>query len=207
MSMSKAPQGYRENAKGAFMPESKIRQSDLVIDKFVMDTATKWLEMQEQLKQFKEGIFAGFAGVLLTLDEKYKVKKGKNKGQKGNVALIAYDGSYKLQMAVSDTITLGPELQSAQALINECKQSWSKRTDSEELKVIANAFAVDSNGRVSTRKVLELRRFDFPDPRWKRAMTAISDAIMVTGSKEYVRLYKRNERGAYVAIPLDIASL
>ncbi len=206
--MSKVPQGYRENAKGELIPESRVRQSDLVIDKFVTETATEWLQMQEALRQFKERIFSRFTEVLEVLDEKYKVKKGKKKeGRKGNVQLIAYDGSYKVLMAVAPKITLGPELQSAQALIEECKATWRKETDSDMVKSIVAAFAVDSNGRVSTRKVLELRRFEFPDPRWKRAMAAISDAIMVTGSKEYVRLYKRDERGGYQPITLDIAAL
>lgn len=205
--MSRIPQGYRENAKGALIPEGNIRPSDLVIDKFVTETAAEWLQVRDQLRQFKARIFEGFSGVLLTLDEKYKVKKGKHKGQKGNVQLAAFNGSFKLQMCVADTITLGPELQAAQALIDECKQSWSKETDSGILRAITQAFATDTNGRVSTKKALELRRYEFPDPRWKRAMTAISDAIMVTGSKEYVRLYQRNDRGGYDALTLDIASL
>jgi hypothetical protein len=207
MSKPQIPPGYRENAKGQLIPESQVRQSDLVIDEFVTKTAAEWLQMQAQMRQFKERIFDGFKGVLVVLDEKYKVKKGKHSGRKGNVQLAAYNGSFKLQMCVADTITLGPELQAAQALIDECKQSWSKDTDSAVLKAITQAFATDTNGRVSTKKALELRRYEFPDPRWKRAMQAISDAIMVTGSKEYVRLYQRNERGGYDACTLDIASL
>jgi hypothetical protein len=38
-------------------------------------------------------------------------------------------------------------------------------------------------------------------------MEAISDSIQISGTKEYVRFYIRDEQGKYQGIPLDFAAL
>jgi hypothetical protein len=38
-------------------------------------------------------------------------------------------------------------------------------------------------------------------------MQAIGDSIQVTGTKSYVRIYKRQDSGAYTAISLDMAAI
>jgi hypothetical protein len=37
-------------------------------------------------------------------------------------------------------------------------------------------------------------------------MQAISDSLIVTESKEYIRIYRRNTEGEYDLISLDVAS-
>ena len=55
--------------------------------------------------------------------------------------------------------------------------------------------------------MLGLRRLDIQDADWKKAMEAITESVQVTGSKQYLRFYERNEQGEYVQIPLDVAAL
>jgi hypothetical protein len=55
--------------------------------------------------------------------------------------------------------------------------------------------------------VLGLRRLDIQDSDWQKAMKAITESIQVSGSKQYLRFYERNEQGEYVQIPLDVAAL
>ncbi len=199
--------GYRENAKGALVRVETIRESDLVMDEFVNATAIKWIELQEQMRKFKGQLFGDFNALLDLVAEKYQVKKGKKKGQKGNVTLLSFNGKYKLVFAVADSITFGPELQAAKQLIGECLQVWTENSG-VELKTIVNAaFAVDAKGNVNVGHILSLRRYEIENTQWRRAMSAIGDAIMVVGSKEYIRLYERNDVGAYVPIPLNIAAL
>ena len=45
-----------------------------------------------------------------------------------------------------------------------------------------------ADGRLG--QVLALRRLNIEDKRWQRAMTAISDAIQITGSRSYLRVYE-----------------
>ena len=196
--------GYRENARGHLIPIETIRQSDLVIDEFVTATAATWIELQRLVRDFKVKVFGDVQALLDLIAEKYQVKKG---GQKGNVQLFTFDGRYKLIVAVADSISFGPELQAAQQLISDCLHSWTENSG-VELKTIVNAaFAVDAKGKLNVGRILSLRRYAIDNEQWRQAMQAIGDAIMVVGSKQYMRLYERNAAGAYIAIPLDIAAL
>jgi hypothetical protein len=55
--------------------------------------------------------------------------------------------------------------------------------------------------------VLSLRQLDIDDANWKRAMDAIADAIQITGTSQYLRLYERQPNGKYTQLPLDISTL
>ena len=197
-------EGFRQNARGHMVPEKTIRESDLLIDKFVVDAATTWIMLQRLIRDFKVKIFGDVEALLDLVAEKYQVKKG---GQKGNVQLFSYDGRYKLIVAVADSISFGPELQAAQQLVSDCLHSWTENSGVELKTVVNAAFAVDAAGKLNVGRILSLRRYAIDNEQWRQAMQAIGDAIMVVGSKQYMRLYQRNDVGAYLAIPLDIAAL
>jgi len=38
-------------------------------------------------------------------------------------------------------------------------------------------------------------------------MTAITESVQVTGTKQYLRIYERDAKGEYQMIPLDVAAL
>lgn len=66
---------------------------------------------------------------------------------------------------------------------------------------------MDKEGKINTRRVLSLRSLDINDEKWLQTMDAISDAIQVASSKEYIRFYERDEHGKYQQISLDFANL
>ena len=70
-----------------------------------------------------------------------------------------------------------------------------------------NWHQVDKEGKISTGRVLGLRRLNIHDEKWQQAMQAISDSIIVTDSKNYVRFYERDENGKYQPISLDFANI
>jgi hypothetical protein len=196
--------GHRQNAKGHWVPEATIRPSDLAIDEFVVETAANWIQLQTLVRTFKAKVFGDVQALLDLIAEKYNVKKG---GKKGNVQIFSYDGRYKLIVAVADSISFGPELQAAQQLICDCLHSWTENSGVELRTIVNAAFDVDASGNVNVGRILSLRRYNIDNEDWRQAMKAIGDAIMVVGSKQYVRLYERNKVGEYIAVPLDIAAL
>jgi hypothetical protein len=198
------PAGYRQNSKGHLVPETMIKPVDVLIDDLINVMATEWKQRQKSLVDFKRKSFEDIHALVAAINEQYGVKKG---GEKGNVQLFSYDGTYKLLVAVAETITFGPELQAAREKINECLNSWTSDAQPELKTVITEAFATDGQGSVSVARIQMLRRYNITDERWLLAMTAITDAVRITGSKQYMRLYERNEVGAYLPIPLDIAAL
>ena len=98
-------------------------------------------------------------------------------------------------------------LQVAQNLIHECISEWGASSAKEIMTLVNDAFQVDKEGKVSTSRVLGLRRHNFEHPKWERAMEAIADAMQVTSSTEYMRFYERDAEGKYHQIPLDFSKV
>lgn len=199
------PPGYREDAKGHLIPEAQIKPIDLQRDELVLTLVAKARDAARQLQAFKAQAFADIAAHVELSAGEYGVKLG---GNKGNVQLTSFDGRYKVLRAISENITFDERLQAAKKLIDECLNEWSGNAPPELSLIVKDAFDVDKQGNVNTGKVLTLRRYRIEDERWLRAMDAISDAIQVTGTKPYVRIYQRDDAtGDYVRLPLDLAGV
>lgn len=199
------PAGYRKDAKGRLIPESQVKPVDLLRDQLVRDIAQAAKELSAVLAAFKRIAFADIAALVETSAEQYGVK---SRGTKGNLQLFSYDGRFKIERRHADNIRFGEQLQAAKALIDECLHDWTGGGRDEIKALINDAFQVDTQGEVSTTRVLGLRRHNFEDARWKRAMDAISDSVQVVGTSSYIRVYERiGDSDQYRQIPLDLASV
>ncbi|MCD1597893.1 DUF3164 family protein [Rheinheimera aquimaris] len=199
------PDGYWENALGALVPEHLIREIDKQRDQLVKELVAKAQDINQKLSEFKQTAFADIQAFVQLSAEAYDVSIG---GKKGNVTLYSYDGRYKIQRSVADTMSFDERIQAAKALILECGQDWTSESKPEAKVVIDHAFAVDKNGNLSVSRILDLRRLDIKDPRWVKAMTAIGESLQVVGSKAYVRVYERiGTSDQYKPIPLDLAAV
>ena len=124
------------------------------------------------------------------------------------VSLVSYDGRYKVQRAIQESINFDERLQAAKALRDDCLRDWTADARSELAALINDAFRVDSAGNIRTAMVLGLRRIQIQDERWMQAMDAISDSVQVVGSKAYVRIYERvGNSDQYRPISLDLAAV
>jgi len=204
--MSQAiPEGYMQDAKGALVPLSKIKPIDLERDELVKSMVAQAEELSKVISKFKQDAFANIAAFIQLSAEQYQAKVG---GEKGNVTLFSFDGEYKIQRAISDTITFDERLQAAKALIDVCIKDWSQGANDNIRVLVNDAFRVDKEGEINTGRVLALRRLNITDDNWQKAMQAIGDSVAVTSSKSYVRIYKRiGDSDKYAPISLDIAAV
>ncbi|MCB5226149.1 DUF3164 family protein [Alishewanella sp. 16-MA] len=199
------PAGYWQDAKGALIPEDKIKPIDRARDELVKELVKKSYELSELLGVFKRQAFADIAAFVQLSAEEYDAAVG---GKKGNVTLYSFDGKYKIVRAISENIRFDERLQAAKALIDECLKDWTASASSELKAIVNGAFDADKHGNISTGKILSLRRLDIKDARWLKAMTAIGEAIQVVGSKAYIRVYERiGDTDQYKQIPLDLAAV
>jgi hypothetical protein len=199
------PAGYRVDALGRMVPEASIKPTDLLRDKLVMEAIDQAKAISGMLLNFKERVFGDIDALEQISKEQYGVV---SRGTKGNLTLTSYDGRYKLMRANQDQIEFNEHLQSAKALLDECAHEWTANSHPGVRVLINDAFRADRNGELRTSRILSLRRHDIDDPRWKRAMEAIGDAIQVAGSRSYIRLYERvGDTDRYEAISLDLAGV
>lgn len=190
------------NAQGHSVPIDRVRPIDLARDDLVKEIVEKAKATSATLASFKSDAFADIAAFVQLSAEQYDAKLG---GNKGNVTLTSYDGRFKIIRAIQERVAFDEKLQAAKALIDECFDDWSQGSRSEIRALISRAFDVDGQGNVNTGRILALRQVEIQDERWQRAMKALSDAVFVVGSKSYIRIYERDEKGEYQPIPLDVA--
>ncbi|MFJ7792944.1 DUF3164 family protein [Pseudomonas sp. NPDC096950] len=208
--MSNAPQplvpaGFWLDAQGRMVPESLIKPIDIERDRLVRHLVDRASELNTELVDFKAVAFGDIEAFIELSAEQYDIKLG---GKKGNVTLYSFDGRFKIQRSVQESIAFDERLQAARALIDECLRDWTQGARPEVATLANDAFRTDSQGEIRTARVLALRRLDIKDERWQRAMQAIGEACQVVGSKSYIRVYERiGDSDQYRAISLDIAGV
>lgn len=205
MNTNAVPAGYWQDAEGRLIPDTMVKPIDKLRDQLVREMVTQAKDLSDLLKRFKSAAFADVAAFVETSAEQYEVKVG---GNKGNVTLTSFDGQFKVVRQYQEHLTFDEQLQAARQLINECIQGWSEGSKDELIVLVNDAFQVNKEGKINTGRVLGLRRHAIKDPKWQRAMQAISDSVRSTGSKPYIRLYERvGDTDDYRAISLDLAAV
>ncbi|MGE4298932.1 MAG: DUF3164 family protein [Desulfovibrionaceae bacterium] len=195
---------YMSDTKGRMVPIALVSEVDRARDGLVRELVGKFMARSEDLAEFKLLAMGDINAFVALVAEKYDAKIG---GAKGNVSLVSFDGKYRVQLAKSDVIAFGEELQAAKALVDECLSEWSANAPEALRAIVADAFDVDKEGTINTARVLSLRKFQVDDPRWQKAMEAIKDAIRIISSATYLRAYRMGDDNQWHAIPLDIAAL
>lgn len=199
------PEGYLRDQAGRLVPVETIAPIDLARNDLVNEIVAKALELQQLMQDFKLGTLGDIAAFIELSAEHYDIQVG---GKKGNVTLTSFNGEFKVQRAISENLTFDERLQVAKELIDQCIHRWAAGSAAEIRALVEHAFQVDKEGKISTGRVLGLRRLSIDDPQWKQAMDAIADSIQVTGSTTYVRLYRRiGDSDRWEAIALDLAAL
>jgi hypothetical protein len=195
---------YMQDSQGRLVPIDKVKDIDKLRDQTVKELLQKATTMRDTLTTFKARVRADLFSYLSLSFERYGKKFG---GKKGNITMTSYDGSLRVDLAINKTIRFDEGLQIAKGLIDECITRWAQGSSSEIKALVTDAFQVDKQGAVNTARILGLRRLAIDDVQWQQAMEAISDAIQVSGTKEYLRFYIREENGKYQQIPLDFAAM
>lgn len=200
-----APEGYWIDARGVMTPADMVKPIDKDRDALVGEIIERALPLHKGLTEFKQSVFADTQAFRELSGELYGAKVG---GEKGNMTFYSWDGVWKVNVAIAERLAFDERLQAAKALIDECLKEWTKDSQPEVISLIDEAFQVDKEGEVSTSRILRLRRLDIADERWLNAMRAINDAILIVGSKKYVRIYKRSgDSNQYVPFSLDLAAV
>lgn len=196
---------FMKNAQGAFIPIENVKPVDKLRDDLVKNLMSKTKEVQKIIEDHRNICWEDIKAFLEISASEHNVKYG---GEKGNIKLLSYDGKYKVVIANQDYISFNEKLQIAKDLIDECIRKWAKGADKNLLALVNDAFKVDKQGKISTEKILGLRRLEINDFTWNEAMKAITESITVEDSKRYIRFYERRDKdGKYEHISLSPQSL
>ena len=195
---------YMTDSQSRQVPVELVSGIDKLRDQTVRKIADEAMKMKDVLAAFKQRIRDDIYAFVELSANQYGKSWG---GKKGNIALSTFDGKYRLVVAINDRLVFDERLQVAREIIGDCLDRWSKDARAEIRLLVNDAFQVDKTGKINTARVLGLRRLEIHDPDWQKAMTAITESIQVSGSKQYLRFYERDGNGEYHQIPLDVAAL
>lgn len=194
---------YRQDAKGALVPDELVRASDKLQDELVRKVLGYARDLSDQIARFKGHTFTDLGEFEALLEQDYGILKG---GKKGNRTFHTFDGLMKIQVQVSEFIEFGPELQIAKQLVDHCLNEWAADSRPEIRAIVTRAFNTDKEGQINRAELFMLMRLDIEDERWQEAVRAIRDAMRVVGSKQYLRFYERASiEDGWTAITLDLA--
>ncbi len=194
---------YMRDAKGALLPIETVKPQHKLEDETVRKIMGFAVPLSEQIARFKGHTFEDLGAFDLVLAQEYQTTRG---GKKGNRTYQTIDGCQKVVVQVADQIDFGPELQIAKDLIDECLSEWTEDGRAEIRAIVLRAFNVEKQGQINKAELFMLLNLNIEDKRWLAAMDAIRDAIRVTGSKTYVRLYARdNVEAGWEAVTIDLA--
>lgn len=199
---------YLIDPKGGLQPVETVKPQHLLEDEMVRRVIGFAVALSDQVARFKGHTFEDIGGFEALLQQEYGIPNGGKRGVRGNRTFMSHDGLFKVEVRISDHIEFGPELQVAKELVDECLNEWSEDANAFLRSIVTDAFSTDKAGQINRAQIFGLLRQDIDDPRWKRAMDAIRDAMRVVGSKTYVRCYKRDEPDAgWQAITIDLAKV
>lgn len=205
MTTSQRPEGDGMlDARGRWVPRRLIKDVDLARHDLVVELAERAKSHAAALATLRASLDADLDAFIALSAEKYGLKIGRTKG---NVTLSSFDGRYKVVRHIQDRLAFDERLQVAKQLVDECIREWTVGADDRVRALVEHAFQTDKTGKVSTERVLGLRRLDIDAPRWTEAMTAISDSVQVATSKAYLRFYERIDgTDTYRPINLDLSA-
>jgi hypothetical protein len=196
---------FMADGQGRLVHIDKVQEIDKTRDCLVRHLVSNALDLQKKLADFKAMAMSEVQAFVDLSAMEYDTRVG---GKKGNMTLYTYDMEYKVQLQIAEHLVFDERLQVAKGMIDECLNNWTKGSRSEIKTIINDAFSVDQEGKINTRRILTLRRLDISDDLWVKAMQAISDSLQVAGSKSYLRIYKRvGDDGQWQHVTLDMAAL
>ena len=196
-------QKYMRDARSNLVPLENVKPQHKLEDETVRKVISFAEELSGQIARFRNHTFADLLSLTALLAQEYNSTKG---GKKGNTTFQTIDGCQKVCIQVADFIDFGPEIHVAKNLIDECLREWSADSRPEIRAIVTRAFNTDKEGQINKSEIFMLMRLEIEDARWQRAMVALKDAMRVTGSKSYLRFYRRDHPDAdWEAVTIDLA--
>lgn len=146
-----------------------------------------------------------------TIADLNTLKGGREKlGEKGNFQASSFDGLIKVAIKQQYNIRLDERVIRARELMLEYVNGVLDRVNGVDVSalrlLVEAAFKVNSQGYLSTGKVLSLLRMEVNSAKWREAKQILQDALKPERGKQYLACEVRPTTQAdFCAIRLDIA--
>ena len=131
-------------------------------------------------------------------------------GEKGNFSARSFDGLIQVAIRQQYNIRLDERVIHARELMLEYVSSVLDRVDGVVVSalrlLVMEAFKANSQGFLSTGRVLSLMRMEVNNEKWREAKMILQEALKPEKGKQYLICeVRKSTQGDFKAIRLDIA--
>lgn len=170
------------------------------------DKATR--RILARFEKARANLEAVVADSIKDLDELSKLKE--SLGTKGNFSARSFDGLIQVAIRQQYNIRLDERVIRARELMLDYVGSILDRVDGVDVSalrlLVKEAFKANSQGFLSTGRILSLMRMEVDNAKWREAKLILQEALKPEKGKQYLICEKRNStQGDFRAIRLDIA--
>lgn len=197
------PDGYLQDAQGRLVPVANVRPHELQRDQLVRDLVGRVQGAQAALAVLKRDLLSDIAAHIQLVAEEYGAKVS---GKAGNLTLVSYDGTLKIERDIAERLQIGEQIAAAEALI---RQIVDEIADPTARAIVDRTFRRNrKTGELSPARLIDLVSVEIDDERWRRAVQAIRDSLQTAGSVTYFRAYRRDAPDQpWQQIPLDFSAI
>jgi hypothetical protein len=162
--------------------------------------------LNEKLSEFKEAVASSCEKLV---EEYAKRNKLDTTNWKGNITLMSFDRSVKIELNVNNRIEFDDlAIKACKALLDEFLSENIDAKNAFIAEIVTDAFST-SRGKLDTKKVLGLLKYEskIKDEKFQKAMGFLKESIRNVGSKNYYRISVKDDDGSWEPIRLDFSSL
>ena len=162
--------------------------------------------LNEKLSEFKEAVAASCEKLVEEYAKRNKLDTTK---WKGNITLMSFDRSVKIELNVNNRIEFDDlAIKACKALLDEFLSENIDAKNAFIAEIVTDAFST-SRGKLDTKKVLGLLKYEskIKDEKFQKAMGFLKESIRNVGSKNYYRISVKDDDGSWEPIRLDFSSL
>lgn len=194
------------DAQGNQVPAKYVKMYDKERDRIALRICDRWLAARDALAKVKNETLRDIEKMRTLAEAETGVSLG---GEKGNLQFRSFDGGVTVFLDMQAHTEFDERLNVAQQLVMEAVQDMTKNAGDTDLAEIATrAFTPRKSGRLDMYRIRELRSYNVKHPKWIQACEIISECERVIGSRQYIRVQKRDKPDEKpVNIALDIAKV
>lgn len=199
-------QTFWKDEAGIEIPFNRTTPFERKCERSTAKIANRSLRLNSDLTEFKNDL----KQEVEALYEDFKKENGGIIGKgKGGATFYNFDRSIKIEVSINETITFDENcINLAHEMLKEViSEGLSGAADWIE-GIVLDAFA-KSNGKLDTKKVLGLRKYEqkVNKPSYSEAMRMIDKGIRRPASKEYFRVWIKDEAGELSDVQLNFSAI
>lgn len=202
-------EAYRaEKQKKEAAERRKQQRTDYaaMVDDEVRTTLPVLRELSEQIKTVKSTVFGNFDAILRMKSEVL----GLTKDDQRSHTFTASDSKLRLTLGVNTIDGYRDTVEDGIAMVKAYIESLAKDETSKALvNAVLRLLSRDQSGNIKASRVLQLRKMaeETGNERFIEGVQIIEESYQPTATKKYIRAEYKNEKGAWVIIPLGMTDV